>query len=221
VSGGGELKVLLHLLDIVALTKITPRPNIGAPGKEGQISGEIKMKRVLLAGLVGCCALLTAVAMQGQAPPAPAPELQKLEFLTGHWAAAGTATMGAPGTPATKWSQTADVEWMDGKYFLVEHDDTDLGPMGKVKEMAVYGYDSDNKVYTYTSFDSMGQAEKSTGTVNGDTWVWTSDEHFGGQAFKGRYTLKVLSPTSYSMKFELSQDGTNWMTGMEGTATKK
>jgi len=38
---------------------------------------------------------------------------------------------------------------------------------------------------------------------------------------KGRFTMKVLSPTSYTMKFELSQDGTNWMTGMEGKATKK
>jgi hypothetical protein len=87
--------------------------------------------------------------------------------------------------------------------------------------MAVYGYDSDNKVYTYTSFSSWGEAEKSTGTVNGDTWVWNSNEHMGGQTMKGRFTMKVLSPTSYTMKFELSQDGTNWMPAMEGMATKK
>jgi len=30
-----------------------------------------------------------------------------------------------------------------------------------------------------------------------------------------------LSPTSYTLKFELSPDGTNWMTAVEGTATKK
>jgi hypothetical protein len=110
---------------------------------------------------------------------------------------------------------------MDGKYFLVERSDMDLGPMGKGKELAVMGYDSDNKVYTYTAFNSMGEAEKSSGTVNGDTWTWTSDEHMGGMTMKGRFTMKVVSPTSYTMKFELSQDGTNWMTAMEGTATKK
>ena len=38
---------------------------------------------------------------------------------------------------------------------------------------------------------------------------------------KGRYTMKVLSPTSYTMKYELSQDGSNWTTAMEGKATKK
>jgi hypothetical protein len=34
-------------------------------------------------------------------------------------------------------------------------------------------------------------------------------------------TIKTLSPTSYTMKFEVSIDGTNWMTFMEGKATKK
>ena len=178
------------------------------------------MRRVSLAVVV-LCALLTAVAMQAQAPPPPAAELQKLDFMAGHWTAEGTATMGPPGTATTKWSESTEAEWMDGKYFLVMHSGMDFGPMGKGKELAVMGYDSDNKVYTYTAFNSMGEAEKSTGTVNGDTWVWTSDEHMGGQTMKGRFTMKVLSPTSYTMKFELSQDGTSWMTAMEGKATKK
>jgi hypothetical protein len=178
------------------------------------------MRRIALAVVV-LCALLTAVAMQGQAPPPPAAELQKLDFMVGHWTAAGTATFGPPGTPSTKWSEDSDAQWMDGKYFLVNHSDMDFGSMGKGKELAVMGYDSDNKVYTYTAFNSMGEAEKSTGTVNGDTWTWTSDEHMGGMTMKGRFTMKVLSPTSYTMKFELSPDGTNWATAMEGTATKK
>jgi len=178
------------------------------------------MRRIALAVLM-LCALLTAVGLQAQAPPPPAAELQKLDVLVGHWVAEGTATFGPPGTPVTKWSETSDGEWMDGKYFMVTHSDMDLGPMGKGKEMAVYGYDTDKKLYTYTSFNSNGQAETSTGTVSGDTWVWNSDEHFGGQTFKGRFSMKVLSPTSYTMKFELSQDGTNWMTAMEGKATKK
>jgi hypothetical protein len=39
------------------------------------------------------------------------------------------------------------------------------------------------------------------------TWTWTSDENFGGQPMKGRYTMKVLSPTVYTYKFEVSKDG--------------
>jgi hypothetical protein len=179
------------------------------------------MKHLSLAVLIAGCALLTAIPLHAQAPPPPAPELQKLAFMTGHWTEEGTATMGPPGTPSTKWTETSDADWMDGNYFLVEHSNMDLGPMGKGHEMSIMGYDSDNRVYTYTAFDSWGEAEKSTGTVNGDTWTWLSDEHMGGQTFKGRFTMKVLSPTSYTMKYERSPDGTNWMTAVEGTATKK
>lgn len=179
------------------------------------------MRRISLAAWVVGCALLTAVSIRGQAPPPPAAELQQLDFLTGHWTAEGTYTAGPPGTPSTKWSSITDAEWMDGKYFLVEHSEMDLGPMGKGKQMVIIGYDSDNKVYTHTAFDSWGEAEKATGTVNGDTWTWTSEERFGGKTFKARFTEKVLSPTSYTMKYERSLDGTNWMTAVEGTATKK
>ncbi|HKW19538.1 MAG TPA: DUF1579 family protein [Terriglobales bacterium] len=169
---------------------------------------------VLIALFVGT----SAYAQMGT--PAPAPELKKLDFMTGNWSAEGTVNPG-PGMPGGKFSITTHAEWLDGNYFLVEHSDGDMGPMGKIKELAVMGYDPDRKVYTYTAFNNMGQAETATGTVDGDTWTWLSDEHFGGMTMKGRYTMKVLSPTSYTMKFELSQDGTNWMTGMDGKATKK
>ena len=179
------------------------------------------MKRTSEAVLLFCVVLITAAAMEAQmAPPSPAPELKKLDFMTGDWAAEGTMTMG-PGSPTTKWTMTTHADWMDGNFFLVEHSDGDLGAMGKIKELAVMGYDPDKKVYTYHAFNNMGEAESATGTVDGDTWTWTSDEHMNGMTFKGRYTMKVLSPNSYNMKFELSQDGTNWMTGMEGKATKK
>jgi len=34
-------------------------------------------------------------------------------------------------------------------------------------------------------------------------------------------TMKIVSPTSYNMKFEISIDGKSWTTFMEGKATKK
>ena len=58
--------------------------------------------------------------------------------------------------------------------------------MGDGTSLAVMGYDPEKKVYTYNEFNSMGQATKSEGTVDGNTWTWTGDENFGGQAFKGR-----------------------------------
>jgi hypothetical protein len=178
------------------------------------------MKRWLI-----CAALLTVgiiaanSAYAQMAPPTPAPELKKLEMFAGDWTAEGTMTA-APGAPS-KWSMTTHAEWMEGNFFLVEHDEMDLGAMGKSKELAVMGYDPDNKVYTYRAFSSMGEAENATGTLDGNTLTWLSDEHMNGQVMKGRFTMKILSPTAYDMKFELSQDGKQWMTAMEGKATKK
>jgi hypothetical protein len=179
------------------------------------------MRRVSVFLYLCIFALLATISSQAQTgPPTPAPELKQLDFLSGDWTAEGTINPG-PGMPGGKFSSTSNAEWMQGNFFLVEHSDMDMAGMGKMKELAVLGYDPDRKVYTYTAFNSMGEAENSTGTVNGDTWTWLSDEHMGGMTMKGRFTMKVLSPTSYNMKFELSQDGSNWMTGMEGKATKK
>lgn len=180
------------------------------------------MRRTLPGALILLLVCFLATSLYAQmAPPTPAPELKKLEMFAGDWAGEGTMTMGPPGTPPSKWTTNSHAEWLEGNFFLIEHSDMDLGPMGKGKELSAMGYDPDRKVYTYKAFNSMGEAENSTGTVDGDTWTWRSDEHFGGTAMKGRFTMKVLSPTSYTLKFELSQDGTNWMTAMEGKATKK
>jgi hypothetical protein len=166
--------------------------------------------------------LLVASSVYGQMrPPTPAPELKKLDFMAGDWTTEGTFVPGPPGTPPAKFSTTSHAAWMEGNFFLVENSESTLEGMGKNKELVVLGYDPDRRVYTYTNFNSMGQNETSTGTVDGDTWTWTGDEHFGGMTFKGRVIMKVLSPKSYTIKFELSPDGANWMQAMEGKASKK
>jgi hypothetical protein len=42
----------------------------------------------------------------------------------------------------------------------------------------------------------------------------------GGQAIKGKFTMKEVSPTEYTFKFELSTDGATWTTAVEGKSTK-
>jgi hypothetical protein len=37
---------------------------------------------------------------------------------------------------------------------------------------------------------------------------------------KGQFILTETSPTSYTFKFEVSQDGNNWVPGMDGSGTK-
>jgi len=162
--------------------------------------------------------LLAASAVAQMPMPKPAPELSKLDYLAGNWTTEGDMKPGPMG-PGGKFTTTDHLQWMDGKFFLVMHSKF-AGAMGEGMSLAVFGYDPEHKVYTYNEYDSMGQADRSLGTVDGDTWTWNSDENMGGQAFKGRYTMKVLSPSSYAFKFEMSKDGTSWTDMMDGKATK-
>jgi len=178
------------------------------------------MRRTSLSLACLLALMFFAIAAMAQMPmPKPAPELAKLDYLAGNWISDGDLKPG-PFGPGGKVSSTDNASWMEGKFFLVMHSKF-AGAMGSGSSTAYFGYNPDKKVYTYNEFNSMGQAEYSEGTIDGDTWTWTSDENMGGQKFKGRFTMKVLTPTSYSYKYEMSQDGTNWTTGMEGKATKK
>ncbi len=150
----------------------------------------------------------------------PAPELKKVEYFAGTWTSEGDMTP-SPKGPGGKMTMTEHNQWMDGGFFLMMHSEFTIADLGSGSGVGFMGYDTDKKVYTYDEFNSMGEAEHSTGTVEGDTWTWTRDEHMGGNTRKGRFTIKIVSPTSYTFKFEMSPDGNNWSTVMEGRATKE
>jgi hypothetical protein len=173
-------------------------------------------KIIVFVGLMFGTVLLTQAQMQ---MPKPAPELKKLDYFLGSWAMSGDTKTGPMG-PGGPWTGSEKNEWMDGSFFLIGHDEFKT-PMGEAKGASFLGYNSDEKVYTYDAFNSMGESDHAKGTVDGDNWTWTSEQKMGGQMIKSRYTIKVTSPTTYDVKYEMSQDGTNWTTIMEGKAKKK
>jgi hypothetical protein len=109
---------------------------------------------------------------------------------------------------------------MDSAFFLVTYSEFN-GAMGKGAETSYMGYDSNDKMYTYDSFNTLGEADHAKGNVDGDTWTWQSETRMGSQSIKGRLTIKVLSATVYNFKFEMSPDGITWNTVLEGKDTKK
>lgn len=176
------------------------------------------MKRVL--AVYAVAAFLFALMVQAQAPqmPKPGPELKQLDYFMGTWKMEGETKPSAYG-PGGKVTETDHSEWMPGGFFLLTHSET-KSPMGEAKGLSIMGYKADDKVYTYHEFDSMGETISATGTVEGDAWTWQSEDKMGGKMVKGRYTVKVLSPTSYTFKFEMASDTGAWNTVMEGNATK-
>ena len=170
---------------------------------------------------LACVMLLTVVALSSPAQmpmPKPAPELSKLDYLAGNWTTEGDVKPGPMG-PGGKFNSTEEVRWMEGKFFLVMHSKFS-GSIGDGTSLSIFGYDPEHKGYTYNSFNSWGEAGRSTGTMDGDTWIWISDDSMSGQPFKGRYTMKIMSPTSYAFKYEMSKDGASWTAVMDGEATK-
>lgn len=177
------------------------------------------MRRTLLLSLAGLFISWSAALAQGPPQmPKPGPEVQRLGYFVGKWKGEGELKPGPYG-PGGKFTTSDDNEWFPGGFFLVMHSDAKT-PMGDGKSMMVVGYNTEEKGYTFHSIDSMGEAETSKGTVQGDTWTWLGESKMGGKSIKSRFTIKELSPTSYSTKLEMSIDGQSWMTMMEGKASK-
>jgi Protein of unknown function (DUF1579) len=163
--------------------------------------------------------VLSAAALAQMEMPKPTPEHKKLDVFAGSWTLEGDMKPGPMG-PGGSMTEYQKCGWMEGEFFLVCHSDF-KSSMGNGTGVSVMGYSTEEKAYTYREFNSWGEFNDSRGSLNGDTWTWTSDEKMGGITAKGRFTIKVVSPTSYTFTFEMSQDGIKWTTAMEGKATKK
>jgi hypothetical protein len=176
------------------------------------------MKRKLLIVTISSV-LLAAVALAQMQHRPPAPELKKLDYFAGDWKVDVTMKP-SPFGPGGKMTGTDHVQWMQGNYFMIIHSTFSSESMGSGVEYGVLGYDTDKKQYTYESFNSDGEHEVATGTPDADCKVWTWYSSPGG-SMKWRYTETVVSPTSYTVKFEMSQDGNTWSSVMDGTVTKQ
>jgi hypothetical protein len=152
----------------------------------------------------------------------PVPEVAKLNYFVGEWTVEGTIFPG-PWGAGGEFGWTDKTEWMAGKFFVVGHWDfsmpAELG--GDGEELFVMGYDTRQKIYTFDAFSSQGLHQVSKGRLDGDTWMWDSEGIEAGVMVKQKMTMKMLSATLYTLKFEISNDGGGWATFMEGTAAKK
>lgn len=172
-------------------------------------------------GIILAAALvLAATALAQESAPKPAPEHKKLEIFTGAWVLEGDVKPNPMG-PGGKLSENESCEWMDGEFFVVCHVDFKTASSGTGSGLSVIGYSTSAKAYTYREFNSWGEFEDSRGTLEGDTWTWTSDEKMGDTVVKGRFAMKFTSPTAYIFTYETSPDGAKWTEVVEGKATKK
>lgn len=151
-------------------------------------------------------------------PRKPSPEVAKLGYFLGDWRLESELKT-SRATHGTKFVSTAHNEWLEGGFFLVGESDQSGGGQN-AKSLTVFGYDPNEKTYTYDAFTSIGQIERATGKVEGNTWIWNNEHKIENEVFRGRLVIETISPTSYKFKYEMADERSGWSTIMEGTATK-
>ena len=101
------------------------------------------------------CLLASSAAAQGRPPaPQPGPEHQRLGYFVGNWRTEGEVKPG-PFSTGGRFISTDRVEWLDGRFFVVERATSTL-PTGNQIQLSVIGWDARQKVYTFNSFNSAG-----------------------------------------------------------------
>ncbi len=158
----------------------------------------------------------------GQMPllqtPLPTQAHQKMGYFAGHWDLQGTRKIG-PNTPAAPFTATEHGEWVAGNFFLETHS-TMSSALGDTRSTRVMEYNTEDKIYTYNAYNSLGEHQMAIGHVQDNVWTWTSEAKMNNLAVKGRYTITVVSPTVYTFKYETLTGAGDWFTVMEGKATR-
>ena len=152
-----------------------------------------------------------------QAPPErpkPGPEHKKLEYFVGKWTVESEIKANEF-MPAGKTVGTETATLGPGGFYVESRAEGQFGT-----RLAIISYDSHAKVYTSYYASSIGLVGTATGTVNGNTWTWMVEDKFAGKAVKGRTTITTLSPTQYTIKYEMADGRGDYTTIVEGKATK-
>jgi hypothetical protein len=149
----------------------------------------------------------------------PSPEIRKLAYFIGTWTLEGETLQSPLGVAGRLKGMHRNAWTPDGVSLASQWDEQRSS--GNDSGEALYGYNSDEKVYTYHSVSSTGEIEDSKGTLSGNVWIWTSILTVeNGNTLNGRFTMREVSPTSYSFTFEIAPASGEWARVMQGTGTK-
>lgn len=161
--------------------------------------------------------ILTASLLNAQAGSESKPARDRLNYFAGTWNVEMHMKTGALNSRV--YFATEHNEWAPDHSLLVSKPEAERAlPEGG---LAVMGYSSSKRTFTYHILKSNGDSEDLQGTVDDRTWTWLTDEaRTGGESTKTRITMNEISPTSYTLRVETLPPGGTWFTVMEGTAKK-
>ncbi len=176
------------------------------------------MKCILSALVASFVLTCFAAAQAPQQEPTPSPAQQMMGYFVGDWKLAGT-TRTSPTSPPEAFTSTERSEWVPGSFFVETHSSMKTA-LGSIHGVRVMEQNAADNTYTYNAYNSLGEHQVAIGHVAGNVWTWIADEKMNGIVVKGRYTVTLVSPTSYTFKSEVARPGGGWSTVMEGKATR-
>jgi hypothetical protein len=172
-----------------------------------------------LAALLGIAGLAVAFAQDTGGPPKPGPEHARLGFFVGEWKSEGDVKA-SPYGPAGKFTFVEKCVWLPGNFALECNSQGQMSGM-VVKGLSVMSYDTGEGKYIYFESNNMGENTYSKGTVDGDTWTWTSENQMNGKTIHSKFTLTRLNGDSASYRFEIGAGSDPLALVMEGKQTRQ
>jgi hypothetical protein len=167
-----------------------------------------------LAAVLLFSAFADVFAQDASGPPKPGPEHAKLAYFVGKWTSEGELKASPYGPPG-KFTFTETCGWLPGNFALECNSEGTMAGM-TVKGLSVMSYDAGEGKYIYFESNNMGQNTYSKGTVDGDTWTWTSDSQMNGKTLHSQFTLKRLNNDTASYKYEIGAGSDPLAVIMEG-----
>jgi hypothetical protein len=187
-----------------------------------------KVFSVLVAGLtavalVGCGETKPMEMQEVKRPPRP-PELDKLNCFVGTWE--GTYEMKMPGAKETMTGTgKSTMTWRFDDRFLVEESTTDMGKMGTMKGMAIWGWDPQAKKYRTWWFSDWGEASSGTAKYEEKEKAWEMKAAYydpmSGKKVYGEGEAKMVDDNTMKWCFKQWDNALHWGTPMEMTGTSK
>jgi hypothetical protein len=170
---------------------------------------------VILTVLLTCA---SSRAQTSQPIHKPSSELQKEgDYYVGNWKLTGETKTSPFGPGGQKFESSERLERMPGGFFLLARSYEGE----KWTQLTIIGYDENKKIFTHTAYSTRGEIEVMEGTEQGDTEIWSGNGKVNDKPVKERLTIKRVSPTLYTFKFEMAPQGGDWSLVYEGQGTKE
>jgi Protein of unknown function (DUF1579) len=158
---------------------------------------------------------VTVTLAQNSSAPQPGPEVKELGRFSGKWTVLGDVKPGGMGAGG-KSTGSESCEWASNGFALLCYETVVTPGMGEITDVGIMSYDANARNYVFFQVNNWGAIWTGRGTVNGDTWTWTSEDTIDGKTMQLRFTVKWTSQDSYEFKNEIGPNADSMAVMMDG-----